>query len=188
MAKDAFLPLTNKILACRGCGLHGNKILGRGHDKSKIMLISEAPTQEDCASGKPFVGRCGMLLSRMLVEAGIDEDDLYITNIVKCSPPNNRKPKRDEIDACKRFLAKELWLIKPIIVIALGQTAASLFMQSKEKIGKLVGQEKEQYYGYTVIPAFHPAYILRNPSRKDPNKPYLRNLAIFKDIKERFFA
>jgi len=152
------------------------------------MLISEAPTQEDCASGKPFVGRCGMLLSRMLVEAGIDEDDLYITNIVKCSPPNNRKPKRDEIDACKRFLAKELWLIKPIIVIALGQTAASLFMQSKEKIGKLVGQEKEQYYGYTVIPAFHPAYILRNPSRKDPNKPYLRNLAIFKDIKERFFA
>jgi DNA polymerase len=153
-------------LACRKCRLSKHRIRvvpGKGSCRSPIVFVGEAPGKEEDLRGEPFVGRAGKILDDALREAGIAREDAYISNLVKCRPPNNRKPRKDEIEACSQFLSSELKAIKPRVVCALGQTAAEALTGKKgsmtEHLGRAVGSER---FGrlIRVVVAYHPAACL----------------------------
>lgn len=145
-----------------------------GNPKAKAILVGEAPGAEEDKAGIPFVGRAGKFLTKMLTEAGIDRDkDLYVTNIVKCRPPNNRKPAKEEIAACKPHLEKQLKEISPEMIILVGAVALSFFVKEKITITNARGKVFDYNYdgkNIKLIPIFHPSFLLRNHSEK-PGSP-----------------
>lgn len=164
----ALAELTQHCSDCRSCPLAEGRqqvVVGRGNPEARLMVIGEGPGAEEDASGLPFVGRSGQLLDRLLLEAGLDgERDLYIANIVKCRPPENRKPTAREMAACRPWLDQQIALIDPALIVLAGATALAGLMGIKGGISRLRGQwlpwgERQ------VLPVFHPAYLLRNPSR-----------------------
>ena len=154
---------------CKACKLAKTRnsiVLFGGNKNARVMLIGEAPGAEEDAAGLPFVGRAGKFLTKLLEEAGFerkeDGGDLYITNIAKCRPPNNRKPEAAEIAACAPILEKQIKEVKPEIVILVGSVAMSYFLKDKKlTISKARGQIFERD-GIKLIPVFHPSYLLRN--------------------------
>jgi DNA polymerase len=153
------------IAGCTRCKLSRGRttiVFGSGDPGARLVFIGEGPGEEEDRQGKPFVGRAGQLLTKMLESVGISRDEVYICNIVKCRPPGNRNPEPDEIAACAPFLEGQLAAIRPGVVAALGAFAAQTLLRTKEPIGKLRGQL--QAYGAAVlVPTFHPAFLLRNP-------------------------
>ena len=152
---------------CRLCKTRTNVVFGDGDPTTNLMLVGEAPGEQEDLQGKPFVGRAGQLLSRFLNLYGINRDRVYITNVVKCRPPNNRNPEPDEIAACYPFLKKQIELISPKVILCLGAFAARTILNLPEKtpISKIRGKEFKIEIGgkeVIVIPTFHPAYLLRN--------------------------
>lgn len=175
---DALRQLEKKIDGCTRCKLCQGRttiVFGSGSPNADLMCIGEAPGAEEDVQGKPFVGRAGQLLTRMLQSVGWDRDEVFITNIVKCRPPQNRNPEPDEIASCEPFLLGQLAAIQPKVILALGTFAAQTLLKTREPIGKLRGRV-HPYGSIVLIPTFHPAFLLRNPG------PEYRRLA-WEDLK-----
>ncbi|WP_457568355.1 uracil-DNA glycosylase [Desulfurobacterium sp.] len=158
--------LKEKVLKCEKCRLaetRNNVVFGEGNPRTNLMFIGEAPGEQEDLQGRPFVGRAGQLLTRFLNLFGIERERVYITNIVKCRPPGNRNPQPDEIKACYPYLEKQIELIEPRVILCLGAFAARTVLNLPEKtpISKIRGREFK-IKNYSVIPTFHPAYLLRN--------------------------
>ena len=177
-------PLIRDILGCTKCMLHlsrRNAVPGSGRVDSEILFIGEAPGATEDEMGLPFVGAAGKLLDSVLEEVGIKRDEIYITNVVKCRPPNNRQPERDEIDACSHYLESQILLIKPKIIVTLGSIAGEWV--SKRMNIKWLGVTRMRgniYRGRILglevifIPTYHPAAILRNRGNLEDLKKDLR--------------
>ncbi|MGE5750670.1 MAG: uracil-DNA glycosylase [Nitrospirota bacterium] len=154
---------------CSRCKLHkGRKtiVFGEGNPSSLLVFVGEGPGYEEDQQGRPFVGAAGQLLTDIIVKGiKLKREDVYICNIVKCRPPNNRNPEPDEIAACEPFLLKQIEAINPKIIVALGNIAAKTLLKTGEGITSLRGRW-QSYHGIPVMPTFHPAYLLRNPKDK----------------------
>ncbi len=163
-----FLEFREKVLACAKCGLAGTRtqvVFGVGPPGAPLMFVGEAPGEDEDRQGEPFVGRAGQLLTRTLREIGIERDRVYIANILKCRPPGNRTPQFDEMAACMPYLLRQVQLVGPKILCALGNVAAQALLNRKTGITQLRGRTFEAH-GVQVFPAFHPAYVLRNMGEK----------------------
>lgn len=162
--------LTRTVAECRACPLHEKRtqaVLGVGDRSAKLMIIGEAPGQQEDIRGEPFVGRAGMLLDNILRAIGFPRESVYIANVVKCRPPNNRDPQEAETATCRRFLDRQVALIQPQVILVVGRIAAQSLLQSTTPVGKLRGQRYR--YPDSQIPLFvtyHPAYLLRRPGEK----------------------
>jgi DNA polymerase len=153
---------------CTRCKLHKARIqivFGVGNPKAGLVFVGEAPGADEDAQGEPFVGRAGQLLTKIIEAMGMRREDVYICNIIKCRPPNNRTPEADEIVACQPFLLKQLQAIRPKFICALGGPATQTLLQTKEPISRLRGKFYD-FHGTPLLPTFHPAFLLRNPNEK----------------------
>jgi uracil-DNA glycosylase len=154
---------------CHRCELGKTRthaVVGRGNLEAKIMVIGEAPGQNEDETGLPFVGRAGQLLEKILASVKLDtEKDVYICNINKCRPPNNRVPTNEEMEACKPYLLEQIRLVAPKIILLTGATAVKGLLGDKRGITKIRGTWME-WEGHLCMPIFHPSYLLRNPSRE----------------------
>ena len=161
--------LKNIVLNCNLCNLsktRTNIVFGEGNPHSKIFFIGEAPGRDEDLQGKPFVGRSGQLLTKMIENVlNIKREEVYITNIVKCRPPQNRDPEIEEIESCKPYLLKQIDIIKPKIIVTLGRIAFKYLLNEEIPITKARGNIYN-FNGIKVIPTYHPSYLLRNPSKK----------------------
>ncbi len=165
---DLLDELKNSIGDCRRCRLYeerNNIVFGTGNPESDIMFVGEAPGRDEDMQGIPFVGRAGKLLTEMIRAMGFKRDDIYIANIIKCRPPQNRNPINDEIEMCEPFLIRQIEIINPGVIIALGTFAAQTLLKTEEKISQLRGNF-HYYREIKLMPTFHPAYLLRNPGKK----------------------
>jgi DNA polymerase len=140
-------------------------VFGEGPDDAALMIVGEAPGEEEDLSGRPFVGRAGQLLDRILMSVDLDRADVYITNLVKFRPPGNRNPRPDEIEAAAPVLLEQIRLIRPRILATLGNVPTQWFLDSKDGITRLHGSWHD-WNGIRLMPLYHPAYLLRNPSRE----------------------
>lgn len=157
-----------KVKRCTRCRLHENRknaVPGEGDDDPAILLIGEAPGENEDIEGKPFVGRAGELLEEILESAGLSREEVFITNVVKCRPPDNRDPRKDEIEACNPYLEKQIEILDPEVIVSLGNHATETLI-GKSGIGDLHGEELE-YDGRSIIPMYHPAAGLYNPNLKE---------------------
>jgi DNA polymerase len=153
---------------CTRCKLAGGRqslVFGVGNPDAALVFVGEAPGAEEDKQGEPFVGAAGQLLTKMIAAMGYSRDEVYICNIIKCRPPGNRNPEPDEIAACEPFLKKQLAAIRPRMIVCLGKFAAQCLLRSEAPISKLRGRF-QSYEGIPLMPTFHPAFLLRNPSSK----------------------
>ena len=151
---------------CRLCEKRNTIVFGVGNPDAEIMFIGEGPGYEEDKQGEPFVGRAGQLLTQIITKGmQMQRSDVYIANVVKCRPPENRNPEPDEIAACEPFLAKQLEIIQPKVIIALGKFAAQTLLKDTTPITRLRGKW-QSYHGIKLMPTLHPAYLLRNPKDK----------------------
>ena len=162
--------IRRQVPACTRCGLHQERtqtVFGVGNPCAQWLIIGEAPGAEEDKQGEPFVGRAGQLLNAMLAAVGLKREEVFIANILKCRPPKNRDPKPDEAAACAPFLQKQIELIQPRIILALGRIAAQNLLHTDTPIGRMRGQRYE--YPEPKVPVvvtYHPAYLLRSPTQK----------------------
>jgi DNA polymerase len=153
---------------CKRCKLHLARktiVFGEGNQKARLRFIGEGPGYDEDVQGRPFVGKAGQLLTKIIQSINLQREEVYITNIVKCRPPQNRNPEPDEIQSCHPFLMKQILAIQPEIICALGTFSAQTLLETDSKITALRGK----FYdceGIKVIPTYHPAFLLRNPERK----------------------
>jgi len=153
---------------CRRCKLHRTRrtiVFGEGNQKARLMLIGEGPGNDEDVQGRPFVGKAGQLLTKILQAIDIERGEAYIANIIKCRPPQNRNPEPDEIENCYPFLLKQIHAIRPRIICALGTFSAQTLLKTDVKITALRG-EVYDFSGIQLFPTYHPAYLLRNPEKK----------------------
>lgn len=169
--EKALLELKKVVEQCKACDLGAtctNKVFADGSASAKIMLIGEAPGAEEDASGIPFVGRAGKLLTQFLTEAGFDRSkDFYIVNTVKCRPPNNRVPSDFEKSCCSDYLSAQINIIKPKVIVLCGSTALKSFSQKEYKISDIRGQWIDLFGEIKAMAIFHPSYLLRNHSLEE---------------------
>jgi DNA polymerase len=162
--------LEHEALGCTKCILHQTRtkvVFGVGDRRARWMVIGEAPGADEDRQGEPFVGRAGQLLNEMLLAAGVARDEVYIANILKCRPPENRDPKPEESESCEGYLKRQIALVKPGLLLAVGRIAAQKLLGTDTPIGKLRGAVHR--YGPAAIPlvvTYHPAYLLRSPGQK----------------------
>jgi len=155
---------------CRRCKLAAgrqNLVFGMGNPHAELLFVGEGPGRDEDIQGLPFVGRAGQLLDKMIAAMGKNRADVYIANIVKCRPPNNREPEGDEVLACFPFLKQQIQVIQPRVICCLGRVAFQNLLQTKAPISGLRGVWQD-YHGIAVMPTYHPAYLLRNPAGKKP--------------------
>ncbi|OHD56296.1 MAG: hypothetical protein A2Y33_00370 [Spirochaetes bacterium GWF1_51_8] len=163
--KEALLRLRNFCVKCRDCRLAEsatNLVFGEGNPDAEIVFVGEAPGETEDLLSRPFVGQAGKLLTRSLNEFGVYRPEIYICNVAKHRPPDNRNPEKDEIAACTPHLAEQLKIINPKVIIAMGKFSAQYLLDTEETISKLRGRAQKSRFGFLVFPTFHPAYILRN--------------------------
>ncbi len=166
--KESLEDIRSEIGDCRRCSLcNGRKniVFGEGNPKSAIMFIGEGPGADEDIQGRPFVGRAGRLLDRMIAAMKLRREDVYIANIVKCRPPGNRAPKPLESDTCIQFLDRQIRAIRPRFICALGTIAAQNLLKTDKPISVMRGKFHERD-GAMLMPTYHPAYLLRNPDAK----------------------
>jgi DNA polymerase len=151
---------------CKLCTLGRRQVVfGVGNPNARLMFVGEGPGEEEDRQGEPFVGRAGQLLTKIIEAIGLTRDQVYIANVIKCRPPGNRNPEPDEVASCEPFLFRQIETIKPRVIVPLGKFAAQSLLKTTDPITRLRGREF-QYRGASLIPTFHPAYLLRNPSAK----------------------
>ena len=149
---------------CKLCRLGRKQIVfGIGNPNADLMFVGEAPGRDEDLQGIPFVGRAGQKLTQIIEAIGLRRDEVYIANVIKCRPPENRNPEPDEVEACEQFLFRQVDVIKPKVIVALGTFAARSLLKTDAPISRLRGRVYD-YRGAKLIPTFHPAYLLRNPS------------------------
>ena len=162
--------LEREVSACTACGLHASRtqtVFGVGSRVAEWMFVGEGPGFEEDRQGEPFVGRAGKLLDKMLAALGFDRSQVYIANTVKCRPPDNRNPRPEEIAACNGYLQRQIDLIRPRLVVALGAVAANTLLHTEVAVGKLRGKvHRLDETGTPLIVTYHPAYLLRSPNQK----------------------
>jgi len=156
---------------CQRCKLWStrtNIVFGEGNPKAELMFVGEGPGADEDATGRPFVGRAGQLLTKMIEAIDLKREDVYIANVVKSRPPGNRAPEADEVKACIPFLFRQIAAIRPKLIVALGNPAMQALLNTKEGITKMRGHFKDYPHipGIKVLPTFHPAYLLRSPDKK----------------------
>jgi DNA polymerase len=168
-AAEALAAIRADIGDCTRCKLHtlGRRqiVFGVGNPEADLMFVGEAPGADEDVHGIPFVGRAGQLLTKIIEAIDLKRDDVYIANVIKCRPPQNRNPEPDEVGTCEPFLFRQIDIIRPKVIVALGKFAAQALLRTLDPISRLRGRVYE-YRGAKLIPTFHPAYLLRNPSSK----------------------
>lgn len=169
--------LRQAVADCRACGLHAGRkqtVFGVGHPQAHWLVVGEAPGEQEDQQGEPFVGAAGQLLDRMLAALGLTRAEdgpqpprqrVYIANTLKCRPPRNRNPTADEMARCEPFLVRQIELLQPRLILAMGRFAVQALLRSDEPIGKLRGRV-HRYQGVPLVVTYHPAYLLRNPPDK----------------------
>jgi DNA polymerase len=165
---EALAVVRTDLGECTRCKLHKGRItlvFGTGNAEARLMFVGEGPGAEEDEQGLPFVGRAGQLLTQIIKAMGLERQDVYIANVVKCRPPGNRNPEPDEIEQCEPFLMRQMDVIKPAVVVALGKFAAQTLLRTAEPISKIRGRF-HQVGDTHVMPTFHPSYLLRNPAAK----------------------
>ncbi len=154
---------------CTRCKLHtlGRQqiVFGVGNPRAQLMFVGEAPGADEDVQGIPFVGKAGQLLTKIIEAIGLKREDVYIANVIKCRPPQNRNPEPDEVATCEPFLFRQIDSIQPKVIVSLGKFSTHALLRTEDPISRLRGR-MFQYRGATLIPTFHPAYLLRNPSSK----------------------
>ena len=154
---------------CRRCKLctmgRSQIVFGVGNPKARLMFVGEAPGEEEDKRGEPFVGRAGQLLTKIIEAIGLTREQVYIANVIKCRPPGNRNPEADEVEQCEPYLFRQIDVIRPRVIVPLGKFAAQSLLKTMDPITRLRGRQFD-YRGAALIPTFHPAYLLRNPSAK----------------------
>lgn len=166
-----------RVKVCTRCHLSQTRtktVFGQGHPAARLVFVGEAPGHDEDMQGLAFVGRAGQLLTRMIEAMGLTRDEVFICNILKCRPPQNRDPAPDEISSCWPYLDEQLRIIQPEVIVALGKPAAQTLLRTTESIGRLRGQWHNYYISGTpmvgeptlLMPTFHPAYLLRSPQEK----------------------
>ena len=161
--------LADEVKACVKCALHVERkqaVFARGNGSSGLCFVGEGPGADEDAQGFPFVGAAGQLLDKMIAAMGIERDDVYVCNIVKCRPPKNRTPEPEEMNACMPYLVEQLSLVEPKVIVALGKTAVQGLFGTAEGITRIRGRWRLYQGRIAVMPTFHPAYLLRNPAAK----------------------
>jgi uracil-DNA glycosylase family 4 len=148
---------------CRLCETRTNTVFGEGDVDAKIFFIGEGPGETEDLKGRPFVGRAGQLLDKMIAGMGLERGQVFIANIVKCRPPNNRVPAPDEVTTCTPYLMRQLEIIRPKVIVTLGLPSTQYMLQTKLSMGKMRGQW-QNWRGVKLMPTYHPAYVLRNPT------------------------
>ncbi len=167
--------------ACRLCETRQSVVFFDGNPNAKLMIIGEGPGQREDEIGLPFVGRAGQLLDKILASVNIDrKKDTYICNMVKCRPPGNRVPGKDEIEACRSFLEAQIEFVKPKLIVLAGSTAVQGVLQVRDPISRIRGKWFDFKNGAKVMPVFHPSFLLRNESRQVGSPKWL----MWQDIKE----
>ena len=163
-----WVALEAAVSSCTKCSLHATRtqtVFGVGNRGAQWMFIGEAPGADEDRQGEPFVGRAGQLLNAILFAMGLKREEVYIANILKCRPPGNRDPQPEEVAQCEPYLLRQIELIKPKLIVALGRHAAHSLLKTEVPLGKLRGQ-RLSYHGTPLIVTYHPAYLLRNPADK----------------------
>jgi DNA polymerase len=184
-AADSLPALREAIGDCRRCKLaphRTNIVFGVGDPRAALMFVGEGPGHDEDVQGEPFVGRAGQLLTEIITKGmRLRREDVYIANVVKCRPPGNRNPEPDEVAACRPFLERQIEIIRPRIIVALGTFAAQMLLGTRTPITRLRGHWHD-YHGTRLMPTFHPAYLLRNPHDKrlvwDDIKAVMRELGL----------
>jgi DNA polymerase len=165
----ALAALAAEAATCRRCRLCDGRrsvVFGEGSPSPRLMVVGEAPGADEDASGRPFVGKAGQLLTRMLASIGLRREEVYIANVLKCRPPGNRPPQPDEVAACRPYLRAQAEHLRPELVLVLGNHAARALLQTDRSIGSIRGRPTTSPDGLRVLPTFHPAYLLRTPEAK----------------------
>jgi len=168
--QDSVQSIAAEVSTCTRCRLHETRdksVPGVGPDDANLVFIGEGPGAQEDSTGEPFVGRAGQLLTKIMGAVNLQRSEVFITNIVKCRPPNNRDPKPDEIAACEPYLKRQLRVLNPKVICTLGRHAAMTLLQTKESMAKLRTGERS-YEGVRLFPTYHPAALLRNPQWKRP--------------------
>src|SRR3984893_10898927 len=168
VANDTLLKIREDIGDCTRCKLHHgrNKIVfGDGNPKAELVFVGEGPGRDEDAQGLPFVGRAGKLLTQMIEAMGLQRKNVYICNVVKCRPPENRTPERDEVETCSPSLLRQLDVIAPKVIVCLGSVAAQTLLETNRGISHFRGEWLE-FRGTKLLATYHPAYLLRNPNAK----------------------
>jgi DNA polymerase len=166
---EALARVRSDLGDCTRCKLHalGRKqiVFGVGDPNADLMFVGEAPGGDEDLQGIPFVGRAGQLLTKIIEAIGLKRDQVYIANVIKCRPPNNRNPEPDEVEQCEPFLFRQIDVIKPKVIVALGKFAAQSLLKTNDPITRLRGREYK-YRDAILMPTYHPAFLLRTPSAK----------------------
>lgn len=167
--RDALIELRKKVLPCTLCKELANTrhsvVFGSGNSNAQLMFVGEAPGADEDEQGLPFVGRAGQLLTKIIESIGISREQVFIANVLKCRPPGNRQPAPKEIENCSPYLKMQIEIIQPKIICALGTFAAQTLLETETPISRLRGRFHDKG-SYKIIPTYHPAYLLRNPSEK----------------------
>lgn len=169
LAPETLTLIRTDLGDCTRCKLHGlgrrQIVFGVGNPNADLMFVGEAPGGDEDIQGEPFVGRAGQLLTKIIEAIDLKRDEVYIANVIKCRPPNNRNPEPDEVAQCEPFLFRQIDTIKPKVIVALGKFAAQSLLRTTDPITRLRGREYK-YRDAILIPTYHPAYLLRTPSAK----------------------
>jgi DNA polymerase len=176
--KDILNAIADEVKKCRKCEIGStrlNAVPGDGNPQARLVFVGEAPGADEDAQGLPFVGRAGQLLEKMIVAMGLNRQDVFICNTLKCRPPENRDPKPDELSNCMPYLKRQLEIIQPEFIVALGAHAAHILLETDKPIGQLRGQFhtymfSDQANPAQLMPTYHPAYLLRNYSDENRKK------------------
>lgn len=167
MGLDEIAATVRQCTKCGLCRARANAVPGEGRADARLVVVGEGPGATEDETGRPFVGRAGQLLTEILAAIELPREQVFICNVVKCRPPENRKPQQDEIDACVPFLYRQLSLIRPKVIMAMGNTAAETLLKTRQSLGSLRGRV-HQFRGVPLIVTYHPAALLRNPHWKKP--------------------
>lgn len=170
--RGEFQDIVDQVLTCRLCPLARTRtraVPGEGNSKTELLFVGEAPGHDEDVQGRPFVGRAGQLLTKIIEAMTFRREDVFITNIVKCRPPENRAPVREEIEKCGPYLTAQIEIIRPKVIVALGKVATDFFIRSSRGMTQIRGE----FYDYRcipVMPTFHPSYVLRQENVRDVKK------------------
>ena len=168
----SFPELEEKVLSCRLCplsSLRNRAVPGEGDKKAELMFIGEAPGRDEDAQGRPFVGRAGQLLTKIIEAMKWKREEVFITNVVKCRPPDNRTPLPDEVEKCSPYLVRQIELIRPKVIVTLGKVATDVFIPGRKSMGERRGKFVD-HQGIRIMPTFHPSYVIRNEGNKEIKK------------------
>jgi DNA polymerase len=161
--------LNRQINQCRRCRLHEGKthyVPGEGNNHPDILFVGEGPGETEDQFGRPFIGKAGQLLDKIIQKMGLGREDVFIGNVVKCRPPNNREPLKDEVEACLPYLLKQVEILKPKIIVCLGKVALNNLLGTSHSMGRIRGQLLS-FHGIPLLPTYHPAYILHKRNKEE---------------------